>query len=110
MKVGIIRCQQTEDICPGTKCLASARDGKEAFQESGAAEVVGFISCGGCPGKKAVARAMEMEKRGAEAIFLASCATRGIPWEYPCPHLEQIKTSIRKKLNAKTNVLDWTHI
>jgi len=46
--------------------------GIEAFQESGAAEVVGFISCGGCPGKKAVARAMEMEKRGAEAIVMAA--------------------------------------
>jgi predicted metal-binding protein len=109
MKVGIIRCQQTEDMCPGTKCLGGAREGKDAFQGSAGAEVVGFLSCGGCPGKKAVARAMEMEKRGAETIFLASCATRGIPWEYPCPHQEQIKTSLRKKLNAKTKIVDWTH-
>jgi len=109
VKVGIIRCQQTEDICPGTKCLASAREGKEAFQEDGAVEVVGFISCGRCPGKKAVARALDMEKRGAEAILMASCATRGIPWEFPCPHWDRIRTSLGKKLNAKTKVADWTH-
>jgi predicted metal-binding protein len=109
MKIGIIRCKQTEDICPGTKCLACAREGKEAFQDIGTAEVVGFISCGGCPGKKAVARALEMEKRGAEVIFLSSCATRGIPWEYPCPHLEQIREALQKKMKPTTRIIDWTH-
>ena len=109
MKVRIIRCQQTEDICPGTKCLACAREGKEAFQETGAVEVLGFASCGGCPGKKAVARALDMENRGAEVIFLASCATRGIPWEYPCPHLGRIKEALKKKLKPATNIVDWTH-
>jgi len=109
MKVGIVRCQQTEDICPGTKCLAYARDGKEAYQEMGNVDIVGFISCGGCPGKKAVARAVEMEKRGAEAVFLGSCMTRGLPWDYVCPHLDRIKESLKKKLKATTRVIDWTH-
>jgi len=109
MKIGIIRCQQTEDICPGTQCLAVAREGKGAFDETGAAEVVGFVSCGGCPGKKAVARALDMEKRGAERIFLASCATRGIPWEFVCPHIAAIRASLKKRLKTSTGVLEWTH-
>jgi len=109
VKVGILRCQQTEDICPGTKCLGYAREGKEAFQEVGPSDVVGFISCGGCPGKKAVPRAMEMEERGAEVIFLASCATRGLPWDYVCPHWKNIKKSLEKNLKTTTKVVDWTH-
>jgi len=109
LKVGIIRCQQTEDICPGTACLACAREGKQAFGKTRAVEVVGFISCGGCPGKKAVARALDMERRGAKAIFLASCMTRGLPWDYVCPHLGRIKKSLRGNLKADTKVFDWTH-
>ena len=57
IKVGIIRCQQTEDICPGTTDFKVAGEGKAAFSETGGSEVIGFVSCGGCPGKKAVSRA-----------------------------------------------------
>ena len=50
-KVGIIRCQQTEDLCPGTMDFKCAAKGKLAFKELGGCEVIGFVSCGGCPGK-----------------------------------------------------------
>ena len=33
-KVGIIRCQQTEDLCGGTTCSKVAETGKIAFQET----------------------------------------------------------------------------
>jgi hypothetical protein len=33
MKVGIIRCQQTEDMCPGTTDFKVALSGKLAFEE-----------------------------------------------------------------------------
>ena len=59
-KVGIIRCQQTEDLCPGNTDFKVASEGKLAFAETGPVEVIGFVSCGGCPGKKAVARAKLM--------------------------------------------------
>ena len=109
MKVGIIRCQQTEDLCPGTKCLKSAIEGKEAFEAVGPSEVVGFISCGGCPGKKAVARAKEMVRRGAEVIAFGSCSGKGLPWQYPCPHMDQIHKSIRAIVGEEVKILDWTH-
>jgi predicted metal-binding protein len=109
MKIGIIRCQQTEDICPGTKCLRTASQGSEAFESMGPAEVIGFISCGGCPGKKAVARAAEMVKRGAEAIAFSSCITKGIPWQYCCPHVGQIQKSIEAVVGSKVRIVDWTH-
>ena len=65
MKVGIIRCQQTEIYCPATTCLLNATKGEGGFSESGSVEVIGVNSCGGCPGKQVYARAMEMKKRGA---------------------------------------------
>ena len=64
-KVGIIRCQQTEDLCPGTTDFVTAAKGKGSFEAFGECQIVGFVSCGGCPGKRAVARAkMLVESRG----------------------------------------------
>ena len=76
MKVGLIRCLQTEDMCPG---------------------------------KKAVARAAEMAKRGADTIALCSCITRGTPIGFPCPHAEAMKEAMAKKLGAEIKILDYTH-
>lgn len=42
MKVGIIRCQQTEDMCPGSTDFKIASEGKLAFEETGPVEIVGF--------------------------------------------------------------------
>jgi predicted metal-binding protein len=47
-----------------------------AFEETGPVEIIGFLSCGGCSGKKAVTRAKMMVDRGAEAIVFASCIFR----------------------------------
>ncbi|WP_300344565.1 CGGC domain-containing protein, partial [Fusobacterium sp.] len=65
MKLGIIRCMQTEDYCPGTSDFKVVRERKGAFQGiEEDIEIIGFINCGGCPGKKAVLRARELKKRG----------------------------------------------
>lgn len=108
-KVGIIRCQQTEDLCPGTTDFKVARVGKGAFEDTGPVEVVGFVSCGGCPGKRAVARAKLMVDRGAEAIVLASCISKGNPIGYPCPHFESMKQAVKKKIGDDTALIEWTH-
>lgn len=107
-KVGIIRCQQTEDMCPGTTDFKTAAAGKLAFEPLGPSEIVGFISCGGCPGKKAVMRAKMLIDRGAEVIFLASCIKRGNPIGFPCPNYETMKAAIEKKVEG-IPVIDWTH-
>lgn len=109
MKVGIIRCQQTEDLCPGTTCFKVAKEGASAFQEIGPVDVVGFVSCGGCPGKRAVTRAKMLLDRGAEAVLLASCMGKGSPIGFPCPHFSSIKSAIEKKVGPEVKVIDWTH-
>lgn len=109
MKVGIIRCQQTEDMCPGTTDFKVAAMGKMAFEEIGPSEVVGFVSCGGCPGKRAVARAKLMVDRGAEAIAFASCISRGNPIGMPCPHFDAMREAIKRKLGEEIKIIDYTH-
>ncbi|QQE12161.1 CGGC domain-containing protein [Planctomycetota bacterium] len=108
-KVGIIRCQQTEHLCPGTSDFKAAREGRFNFEQFGPCEVVGFISCGGCPGKQAVARSAEMVKRGAEAIFMATCICKGTPIGFACPHWEQMRDAIEKKLGPNVPLIIGTH-
>jgi predicted metal-binding protein len=109
MKIGIIRCQQTEDECAGSICFRVARQGKEAFKGSGPVEVVGFASCGGCPGKKAASRAKIMVESGAKTIIFASCVAKGTPNDFPCPFFAKMKKTIMKELERKIKYIDWTH-
>ena len=109
MKVGIIRCRQTEEICGSTSCLAFAAKGKGAFEPFGPCEVSGIVSCGGCPGKSAPARAKMLRDHGAEAIVFASCITLGTPIGFPCPNRDMMIQAVRRKLGDGVPVLDYTH-
>ncbi len=108
-KVGIIRCQQTEDMCPGTSDFKVAAEGKGGFEHLGPVQIVGFVSCGGCPGKRAVSRAKLMVDRGAEAIVLASCISRGNPIGFACPHLDAIKAAVVRKIGPEIELIEYTH-
>jgi predicted metal-binding protein len=110
MKVGLIRCMQTEDMCPATTDFMVMKNKKAAFEGvEGEIEVIGVNTCGGCPGKKAVTRAQEMVKRGADTIVLASCITKGNPIGFACPHAETMKEAIAKKLGDSIKIIDYTH-
>lgn len=110
MKIGLIRCMQTEDMCPATTDFKVIREKKAAFEGvEGDIEVIGVNTCGGCPGKKAVTRAQEMVKRGADTIVLASCITKGNPIGFACPHAQKMKEVIEKKLGETIKIIDYTH-
>jgi predicted metal-binding protein len=108
-KVGIIRSQQTEDICTRNTDFRIAREGKLAFKETGPVEITGFVSCGGCPGKRAIARAQLMVERGAEAIVFASCISKGNPIGYPCPHYANMRDAVIKKVGPEIQNIEYTH-
>ena len=72
-------------------------------------ELVGFNNCGGCPGKKAVLRARELVKRGADTIVFASCIQKGNPIGYPCPFAKKMKDIIAADQKDAVQFLDWTH-
>lgn len=109
MKAGIIRCQQTEEMCPGTTDFKVCTEGKMAFSEYGSCEIIGFVSCGGCPGKKAVLRAKMLLERGAEIILFASCIKKGTPIGFPCPNFEKMKEVTMKAVGKEAIFIDWTH-
>lgn len=110
MKLGIIRCMQTEDYCPGTTDFKAVRAKAGAFSEvQEDIEVVGFVSCGGCPGKKAVLRARELVRRGADTIAFASCIQKGTPIGFPCPMWAQMIESVKKAVGNDIKILDYTH-
>jgi len=110
MKVGLVRCMQTEDMCPATTCFKVMSTKKLAFEGVDEdIEVIGVNTCGGCPGKKAVTRAAEMVKRGADTIVFASCITKGNPIGFACPHAEQMKNAIEKKVGETIKFIDYTH-
>lgn len=110
MKVGIIRCMQTEDYCPATtdiRCATQKQGVFENVQED--VELIGINSCGGCPGKKAVLRAREMVKRGADTIAFASCIGKGLPIGFACPFARKMMDAVSQDLGAEIRILDYTH-
>ena len=110
MKVGIIRCMQTEDFCPGTTDFRMIREKKGAFEGvEEDIEIIGFINCGGCPGKKAVLRARELVNRGADSIAFASCIQKGTPIGYACPFAKTMKDVIQNDLGDGIRLIDYTH-
>lgn len=110
MKIGIIRCMQTEDFCPGTADFKAIREHTGIFAGiQDEVEIIGFINCGGCPGKKAVIRAKELVKRGADTIVFASCIQRGTPIGYPCPFAKRMKDIVKAAVGEDIQILDYTH-
>ncbi len=110
MRLGIIRCMQTEDYCPGSGCFNVVRNKAGAFAGIDEdIEIIGFINCGGCPAKKSVLRARELVKRGADTIAFSSCIQKGTPIGYPCPFAKKMKELIAKDLGENIRFLDYTH-
>ena len=110
MKVGFIRCLQTEDYCPGSGDFRAVRNKTGAFEGvEEDIEIVGFANCGGCPGKKAVFRVRELVKRGADTICFASCIRNGTPIGYACPFADKMKAVISDDLKDGIRYLDYSH-
>jgi predicted metal-binding protein len=92
-RIGIITCERYKG-CGGGKCFRALRERRGAFaiyplEEP--LEIVGYSTCGGCPGGNVEHVPAEMKRNGAEAIHLATGFVVGYP---PCPHIRQFKTFI----------------
>jgi predicted metal-binding protein len=81
-RIGIITCSNmTNDMaCTSFKCLEDSHDGKgtfAAYADRGGAQVVGIISCAGCPSliapEKIVHRVRTLVAGGVDAIHFANC-------------------------------------
>lgn len=110
MRIGIIRCQQTEDLCPGTADFIAVRKKRGSFAELPDDLVLsGFTNCGGCPGKRVLMKANLLIERGAEVIAFASCIKKGTPMGYPCPYHEKMIAMVKEKYGDSVKMLEYSH-
>ena len=111
MKLGLIRCKQTQDMCPGSTCFTVFDYKMFEFDkfEGEEVKVLGVNDCGGCPGKRAVPRAEEMIKRGVDTIVFASCISLGTPIGVPCPHFETMKDAVIRRVGKDIRIIEYTH-
>ncbi len=86
VRVGIIICDRYRS-CAGGKCLRALRNREGAFSiyNGKPVELVGYTSCGGCPGGNIEYAGEEMVKNGATVIHLATGLLVGYP---PCPSID----------------------
>jgi predicted metal-binding protein len=105
-KIGIIICDRYR-TCAGGKCFKAIKNRDGAFSiypKDEGIEVVGYSTCGGCPGGNIEYVPEEMKKNGAEVIHFATGFVVGYP---PCPYIKHFKSFIEEKYGL--NVVVGTH-
>jgi predicted metal-binding protein len=105
VRIGIIICDRYSD-CAGGKCLRSLRRREGAFRAYGGrdVELVGYTTCGGCPGGNVEYAPAELKSNGAAIVHLATGMAVGYP---PCPYIAQFREFIRTKYGME--VVIGTH-
>ena len=102
-KIGIIICDRYHN-CGGGKCFRALHNREGAFDVYSTkenVEVVGYSTCGGCPGGNVEYVPEEMKNNGAEVIHFATGLIVGYP---PCPYIRHFQEMIRLKYEMKTIV------
>jgi len=105
IKIGIIICDRYH-MCAGGKCLRSlhCREGAFSIYEDRDVELVGYATCGGCPGGNIEYAPGEMVSNGVEVVHLATGLVVGYP---PCPYITFFKEFIEKRYDIR--VIYGTH-
>jgi len=99
VKIGVIICDRYR-TCAGGKCFRALREREGGFSiyKDEDVEVVGYTTCGGCPGGNIEYAITEMKKNGAEVVHLATGFLVGYP---PCPWIDYFKKFIEEKHGVK---------
>jgi len=95
VKIGIIICDRYRS-CAGGKCFRALRNREGAFRvyEGKELEIVGYATCGGCPGGNVEYAPAELKKNGAETIHFATGLLVGYP---PCPYIQYFKDYVETR-------------
>jgi predicted metal-binding protein len=103
--ISIIVCHRYH-TCAGGKCFRAmrCREGAFSLYKEEEIEIVGYTTCGGCPGGNVEYAPAEMKKNGADVIHLATGLVVGYP---PCPRLQAFSEFIPAKFGL--NVVIGTH-
>ena len=102
IKIGIIICDRYRE-CAGGKCFRALNNREGAFEsyKDQDVEIVGYTTCGGCPGGNVEYAPAEMQKNGAKVIHLATGFIVGYP---PCPYVEHFCNFIETQYGIKVVV------
>ena len=102
IKIGIIICDRYRE-CAGGKCFRALKNKEGAFEsyKDQDVEIVGYTTCGGCPGGNVEYAPAEMQKNGAKVIHLATGFIVGYP---PCPYVEHFCNFIETQYGIKVVV------
>jgi predicted metal-binding protein len=95
-RIAIIICDRYSS-CGGGKCFRALRERVGGFSRYPAdepIEVVGYASCGGCPGGNVEHLPEEFKRNGADVVHLATGLVVGYP---PCPTILQFKQYIESR-------------
>ena len=106
IKIGIIICDRYR-MCAGGKCLRALHNKEGAFsiyKKNEQLELVGYSTCGGCPGGNIEYAPDEMVKNGVQVIHLATGFIVGYP---PCPYITYFHDLIKAKYGIE--VVIGTH-
>jgi len=98
MKIAIIICDRYKS-CAGGKCFRAMEKRERVFDiysPDESLEIVGYTSCGGCPGGNIEYTPEEMKINSVEAIHLATGLVVGYP---PCRNISYFKEFIEHKYN-----------
>lgn len=105
-KIAVVRCETVSETCPGVACFKAFNARKihfEPYDEN--TEIVGFFTCGGCPGRRVSRLVDNLKKHGLDVVHLSSCML--LEGNYPpCPYHEDIKRTIESK---GIKVVEGTH-
>lgn len=105
VKIGIIICDRYSS-CSGGKCFRAMKKREGAFDtyKDKDIELVGYTTCGGCPGGNIEYAPEEMKKNGADVIHFATGMLVGFP---PCIYIDYFRKYIQSRFNLK--VVIGTH-
>ena len=110
-KILIVGCKNTmDDVCIGcSRCIVAfnRRVGAFAAYKDKEAEIMGILSCGGCPGASIVTRLIQVKlwnmplDERPTVIHIGPCLADH------CPHADDVVTKIQVK--AGIPVIEGTH-
>lgn len=106
VKIAIVICARYSD-CGGGKCFRAMRErrgGFAGYPAEAELQIVGYSTCGGCPGGNVEYVPAEFLKNGADVVHLATGLVVGYP---PCPYIRQFKMFIEQQYNLP--VIVGTH-
>ena len=108
MKLAIIRCLKQEAECVANECLEVIKNRENELEGTKSIQLVGFVTCGGCSGKKIPIRALRLLDGAADKIILTSCISNSSCKTDVCPHFKKIKASLLKTVGEE-NII-WSTI